>query len=248
MVVQIPVKERVHTRLPLPLLRTITLPQAETEDKIKYPESDGTPMAETDVHRDLMSDALLHPLKERYRNDPDVYVSGNLFLYYEEGNPSAVVAPDVFVVFGVPKRQRRIYKLWEENKAPDIVLELTSDSTYREDLSDKRLIYESIGVREYFLFDPLRDYLTPPLQGFRLTSSYYVAIMPEQWTGGEWQIYSEVLNLMLRSNGSTLRLYDPLSEQYLLSGSEEAEAHRRAEERAQAAEAELARLRATLAQ
>ncbi len=68
-------KRRV-TRLPLPY-RSIT--RAETE--IAYPESDGEPMAETDVHRDLMTDSLLHPLKEYFRHRDDVYVSGNLFLY-----------------------------------------------------------------------------------------------------------------------------------------------------------------------
>lgn len=197
-------------------------------------------MAETDIHRDLITDALLHPLKERFRNQDDVYVSGNLLLYYEEGNRSAMVAPDVFVVLGIPDRQRRVYKLWEEGKAPDIVFELTSENTYRVDLSDKRLLYEALGVREYFLFDPLGDYLRPPLQGFRLTDSYYLPVTPERWTEGEWQIHSQVLDLTLRTDGSTLRLYDPEQDRYLLSRAEEAEARR-------AAEAEVELLRAMLA-
>ena len=120
-------------------------------------------MAETDVHRDLMTDALLHPLKEYFRDQTDVYISGNLLLYYEQGRPSAVIAPDVFVVFGVPHHQRRIYKLWEEPQAPAVVFELTSKSTYHTDLSTKRFLYETLGVREYFLFDPLHEYLRPPL-------------------------------------------------------------------------------------
>jgi Uma2 family endonuclease len=245
MMLKAPTKQRERTRLPLPSsYRTDAPPSTET----KYPESDGEPMAETDTHRDLMTDALLHPLKERYRDAPDVYVSGNLFLYYEEGDPNAVVAPDVFVVFGVPDHQRRIYKLWEENHPPDIVFELTSKHTYREDLSDKRLVYEELGVREYFLFDPLKDYLRPPLQGFRLKDSYFVAVMPESWDDGEWQIHSQVLGLTLRSDGSWLRLYDPEQERYLLTRSEETEARRQAEARAEAAEAELARLRALLEQ
>ncbi len=227
----------------------ITLPVIEP----RYPEADGEPMAETDVHRDLMTDALLHPLKERFRQESDVYVSGNLFLYYEKGNPAAVVAPDVFVVFGVSNRRRRTYKLWEENKAPDVVFELTSRSTYREDLSDKRLVYEMLGVREYFLFDPLRDYLRPPLQGFRLNEFYYVSAMPEPWDEGEWQIHSQVLGLTVHTDGSTLRLYDPGQDRYLFSRPEEAQARREeakarrlAEARAATAEAELTRLRAIL--
>ncbi len=225
------------------------LPPEEAE----YPESDGQPMAETDTHLEQMVDALMHPLKERYRNDADVYISGNLFVYYEEGNPRAVVAPDVFVVFGVPKKLRRIYKVWEEGRPPDIVFELTSRKTYREDLSDKRILYEELGVREYFLFDPLRDYLRPPLQGFRLHDGYYQPLLPDSLPDGEWQIDSEVLGLTLQTNGSFLRLYDPQQERFLLSRAEEAEARRQAEAQLaqeiaarQALEAELARLRAQL--
>jgi len=198
-------------------------------------------MAETDTHRVQMTDALIYPLKERYRHRTDVYVSGNLFLYYEEGNPGSVVAPDVFVVFGVPNQLRRIYKLWEEKKAPDVVFELTSRKTYQEDLSKKRLLYEELGVGEYFLFDPLREYLRPPLQGFRLVDDYYVPVIPEQLDNGEWQTSSEVLELILRTEGSSLRLYDPEQKRYLLMPAEEAEARR-------AAEAEVERLRALLAQ
>jgi len=225
------------------------LPSAEVE----YPESDGQPMAETDTHLEQMVDALLHPLKERYRNDADVYVSGNLFVYYEEGNPKAVVAPDVFVVFGVPKKLRRIYKVWEEGRPPDIVLELTSRKTYREDLSDKRILYEELGIREYFLFDPLRDYLRPPLQGFRLHDGCYRPLLPDDLPDGEWQIDSEVLGLTLQTAGSFLRLYDPQTERYLLSRPEEAEARRQAEtklaevvDKQRALEEELARLRTEL--
>ena len=198
-------------------------------------------MAETDTHRVQMTDALIYPLKERYRHRTDVYVSGNLFLYYEEGNPGSVVAPDVFVVFGVPNQLRRIYKLWEEKKAPDVVFELTSRKTYQEDLSKKRLLYEELGVGEYFLFDPLREYLRPPLQGFRLVDDYYVPVIPEQLNNSEWQTSSEVLELILRTEGSSLRLYDPEQKRYLLMPAEEAEARR-------AAEAEVERLRALLAQ
>lgn len=236
--------ERIPLVLPHKTMpKNVTRPVIET----RYPEADGEPMAETDVHRDLMTDALLHPLKERFRQESDVYVSGNLFLYYEKGNPSAVVAPDVFVVFGVSNQQRRTYKLWEESKSPDVVFELTSGSTYREDLSDKRLVYEMLGVREYFLFDPLRDYLRPPLQGFRLNEFYYVSVMPEPWSEGEWQIHSQVLGLTVRTDGPTLRLYDPEQDRYLFSRPEEAQARRLAEARATTAETEIARLQAILA-
>ena len=72
-----------------------------------------------------------------YQAQPRVYVSGNLFIYYEEGNPQANIAPDVFVVFGAPKRDRPSYLLWSEPKAPDFVLEITSRRTRREDQETK---------------------------------------------------------------------------------------------------------------
>ena len=89
------------------------------EKKIKaaptvvYPESDGKPMAETEYHRDIMID-FIQMLKHYFRNVNDVHVSGNLLMYYEEGNPRKSVSPDVFVAFGVSKKRRRTYKIWEE--------------------------------------------------------------------------------------------------------------------------------------
>jgi len=78
-----------------------------------YPETDLQPMAETDYHIQEMTN-LWQILQDFYRNDSDIYVATNLFLYYEEGNPHACVSPDVFIVQGVEKKPRRIYKLWEE--------------------------------------------------------------------------------------------------------------------------------------
>lgn len=199
---------------------------------VEYPSSDGKPMAEADEHRDQMTDSLLHPLKERYRDAPQVYISGNLLLYYEEGNPRASVAPDVFVVFGIEKRLRPKYLLWKEGKAPDVTFELTSKSTRKNDPGKKRLLYEKLGVREYFIFDPERDYLKPPLQGFRLVGKAYVPMTPKDLGDDNWELYSEVLGLVLRTDGPTLRLYDPVQGAYLLTRGQEAEARRQAEEQA----------------
>ena len=210
--------------------------------EIEYPESDGTPMAETGEHRIQMTEALIWPLQTFFRERQDVYISGNLFLYYEEGNPRKVVAPDVFVVLGVPNKLRRVYKLWEEGKAPDVVFELTSPSTRDEDVSHKRFLYEALGVEEYFLFDPLRDYLQPPLQGFRLEGeTYYTPLRPERLPTGEWQLSSNVLGLILQTEGRGLRLFDPARQRFLLKPQE-------VEEARQAAEAEVERLKALLAQ
>lgn len=70
---------------------------------IVYPTSDGKPMAETDIHRDLMTD-FIWMLKQHFKDKSNVYVSGNLLIYYEKGEPRKSISPDVFVVFGVEKR------------------------------------------------------------------------------------------------------------------------------------------------
>jgi Uma2 family endonuclease len=202
---------------------------------IDYPESDGRPLGETDTHREEIVD-LLDALKRRYRNDPNVYVAGNLFVYYEQGNRSAVVSPDVFVVFGVPKRWRRTYKLWVEKKSPSFVIEVTSESTCDEDV-DKMRKYARLGVAEYFLFDPLDEYLVPRFQGFRLAGDRYEPIQPDA-DGG---LTSRTTGLRLRVEDERLRLVDAATGEPLLRMQEieemETAARRAAEARAESAEA-----------
>src|SRR5438874_1585552 len=136
-----------------------TAPTTPPHWKNGYPTSDGKPMAETDWHRDLMV-MLIETLKAFYRDSPRTYVSGNLLIFYEQGNKRRHVSPDVFVVKGVPKHDRPNYLVWEEGKGPDLVIELTSSSTRREDVKKKFDLYQNtLKVKEYFLFDPLGDYL-----------------------------------------------------------------------------------------
>ena len=178
-------------------------------DAVDYPDSDGQPVAETDFQRKPLwyaNDALAR----RYRDRDDVYVSANLFVYYEQGNPRAVVAPDVFVVFGAPGHDRRSYKLWEEPKAPDFVLEITSRSTRTEDEGTKRRVYARLGVREYWRFDPTGDWLDPPLDGERLAAGRRYARLPLGASpDGSLTGRSEVLGLDLAVVDGRLRLRDP---------------------------------------
>ena len=185
------------------------LPKLVREDN-DYPTSDGRPMAETDLHRELMF-ALIEVLQHRYAGDPDVYVSGDLLIFYEEGNKRRHVAPDVFVVFGVPKGPRENYLVWQEGKGPDVVIEVTSKTTKAEDLRKKPDLYrDRLGVREYFLFDPRAEYLTPPMQGFRRVKDEF---RPIKLVAG--RLPSKVLGLHLERDGTTLRLWDPTTETWL---------------------------------
>jgi len=171
--------------------------------QVEYPESDGKPMAETDVHRRELMHAIL-TLQEHFKAEEDVYIAGDLLIYYQEGNPQASVAPDVFYVKGVPRGDRRTYKLWEEQVAPQVVIEFSSRSTCREDLGHKRILYWKLGVQEYFLMDPLEEYLKPALQGFRRGESNYLTLMPDK----DGQLLSRVLGLWLRPEGDALRFVE----------------------------------------
>ena len=235
-----------------------------------YPDSDGEPVGETEYH----FVALWHlygALAHWYRRRDDVHVAGDMLLYYEEGNPSAVRGPDIMVSKGVcGKHFRRSFRTWEEGVVPTVIIEITSKKTRDEDEGPKPRIYADIGVREYFMFDPQGDYLHPRLRGFQLASGQYVP-MPADVEG---RLFSPELGLQLSVDDYLLRLIDPASRQPLPTDEEyaeqiaeaqriaaeaertaseaertaaaakrEAEAERR---RAATLEAELARLRALL--
>ena len=142
---------------------------------IVYPESDGETMAETDKHRDLMVD-FIQILRNYYQNEKDVYVSGNLLMYYEKGNPRKSISPDVFVVFGVEKKQRNTYLIWAETQTPDFVLEVASPSTFLKDIGEKKELYASVlAVKEYYIYDPMGQ-IVPSFVGYRLINGVYQEI------------------------------------------------------------------------
>jgi Uma2 family endonuclease len=221
-----------------PTLPTLASVPATRKRQANYPERDGNPVAETDLH----ITQLLHcrdVLRQYFSNRAhEVYVSGNNFLYYEEGNPKARVSPDGYVVFGVEQKERRSYKTWEENgKLPSIVFEFTSQSTKREDLSDKMTLYENLGIDEYVLFDPQGDYLPAPhLRLYRLDPS--VGYVPQPIV--DLRVHSTVLGLDLVATEHKMRLWNPQTQEFLPTLHE-------AMMRVSALEEELARLREQLA-
>jgi Uma2 family endonuclease len=184
-----------------------------TPSQVEYPHSDGQPVGETPEHCENLLH-LVHVLRQWFADDAMTYVAGNSFLYYEEGNPRRHVSPDVFVVRGIPKLPpRRRYLVWEERKAPDLIIELTSTSTFQEDQERKFALYRDVfHVQEYFLFDPLGECLEPRLQGFRLRRGEYVPI--RRLKG---RLPSKVLGLHLEPDDWELRLYDPKANRWLLT-------------------------------
>ena len=213
-----------------------TLSRAAVE--VEYPSSDGKPLAENDAQLA----AILYgvgALRVRYAARRDVYVSGDLLIYYEEGNPRASVAPDVFVVFGVEDRERMSYRVWEEGKGPDFVLEVASPSTWQEDVGPKRRVYAELGVKEYWIYDPTGKHLKSALQGYRLAGGGYERQPSVESVDGTRSLYSETLGLDLWAKGGKMRFRDPETGLDLLSHDEE---HARAE----AAEARVAELEALI--
>jgi Uma2 family endonuclease len=235
--------------------------------EIEYPESDGKPVGETDFHISVIF-YLRAALRYFFRQVSDVYTAANMLFYYEEGDTSKFKVPDVFVVRGVTKHDRRTYKLWEENAAPIVAFEITSRSTKWEDIGDKKGFYEALGVKEYYLFDPVGEYLKPRFQGYRLEKGGY----RRRTRNKDGSIISEEMGVILKPDGPMLRLIDPTTNEVVPSMEEavenayaarlqveleaerarveaqraqaEAERAQAAVERADTAEAEVARLRA----
>ena len=226
----------------------MSLVQPSRKYEIEYPESDGQPIGETDLHRDWMF-RILELLRHRYQNQ-QVYVASDLLVYFEEGVPHRFVVPDVFVVLNCDPGRRRTFKTWEESKIPDVVFEVTSRSSRKDDESYKPKIYDQIGVQEYFLYDPTSDYLKPPLKGFRRSSAGLAEIPPNEEQG----VTCQTLGIELKLVGDDLVFLDAETRKPLLTG-EESEREAREVERAgreveragrEAAERHAAKLQAEL--
>ena len=160
-------------------------------------------MAENDEHcRAILS--IRAPPHVRFRDSAD------LPLYYERGNLRKCVAPDVLVARGVAAGPRRTYLLWEEGRPPDFVVEVSSPDSRNADRTEKRELYARLGVREYFLFDPVCEdgEHDGRLQGYRLWDRGSVEMGQGGAAGSGAELESEVLWLSLRPEGKRVRLRD----------------------------------------
>ena len=230
---------------------TATLPVTEqTEIKeIFYPSADGEPVAETFDHLY----ALLTTLEviKQYLANRQATVLADQFLYYSKGFPKLRVAPDVMVIFDVPPGGRDNYKLWEEGQVPSVIFEMTSAGTQEKDQVFKKMLYEQLGVKEYWLFDPKGEWIEEKLRGYRLQGEIYEPITDSR---------SEPLELRLQIEGSIIGFYREDTGEKLLIPDELAEAlhqevvaRQQAEsqleqerQRAEEAEAQLEQLKAKL--
>ena len=209
------------------------VPSGEIEE---YPYSDGRILMEADPHANAIVE-MRNKLRRHFAAVGNIYVAGSMAVYFREGDQQAVVAPDVFVVLGVEKRDRRSYKIWEEGGVvPALVIEVASPSTRRLDATSKQGTYERMGVTEYWRFDPDGSQIPQGLEGWRLEGVKYRPLAARRQAGGARTYWSEVLGLDLRPEGRLLRFRDPRTGQDLMTHAEAHDARENAEHRADNAE------------
>ncbi len=191
------------------------------ETRVTYPESDGQPMADnTRQFRWIVT--LEGGIEALFRDNPNVFVAGDLFWYPKEGHPEIRHAPDVMVVFGRPKGDRDSYMQWlEDGIAPQVVFEVLSPGNTVMEMNRKLKFYDRYGVEEYYIYDP--D--TGELEGWQREHAHLVPI--ETMPG--W--VSPRLGVRFELEGGQLTVYRPDGQRFLTY--EELEAHRAlAEQRA----------------
>ena len=229
-----------------PYSKDTFIPYVPTDDIDLYPSEDGKPIAASDYHLRLLI-WTLQALEAHFAQNPEVYITGDIMMYYREGDPRKSISPDVLVCFGINPKLRLTYKTWEEGKAPDFVMEFSSKTTYDKDLSEKMDVYASLGIQNYFLYDAEGLYLPSPMMGFNLVDGEYVAVSADERGG----FRASALNLDFHIRDGEIAIYDPIADEWLQTRAERTEiAEARteiAEARAETAEAEAAQLREELA-
>ena len=211
--------------------------RSQPPSTVFYPESDGKPMGETDFHIQTIT-YLYQALGAFFASRSDVKVLADIMFYYEEGNLRKVFSPDVMVVQGVGNHLRRSYKLWEENEFPQVIFEISSRSTWGEDLNKKWLLFQQFGVKEYYIFDPEYDYLPEPLVAYRVKRGELKQVAVKNH-----RIFSEELGLEIVDTGEGLRLFNPTTKEFLGTLGEEHQARLKAEAEVERSRQELARLK-----
>ena len=187
-------------------------------------------------------------LKHCFRGRRKLLIAYDMLVIYRRGKDAVSLAPDVLVSFGVPPGPRASYSVRGEGKPPDVVLEFASPSTVKADAGKKKEKYRRMGVREYWLVDPVGGYHDPRVQGFQLVDGVYERLLWKEGSDGMVAVWSPVLQLEVRFVDGWLRFWDREKARYvelpeeererLQRGAEarlenEAEARHRAEARAE---------------
>ena len=204
---------------PIPVPRPKVLEEPRTprlrgQEDARHPAEDGQPMASNVFEARTMVDSE-SVLRHRFNPRDDVYVGIDQLVYYTEGEDPKSVAPDVFVSFDVPSYMRDIYRIAEEGKPPDWVIEIASRATYTKDVDEKKDLYEAMGVGEYWVYDPKGDMHDPRLRAWVLGPGGYEELADLKRPGLEVALRSEALGLEFHFDGTDLRMWDPVERAYL---------------------------------
>ena len=175
--------------------------QPAVPDDVHYPDSDGHFLPDNPLQAHAVVN-LRFALHQHFEKVQNVVLEGDMFLYYEEGNPAASIAPDIYVVLNHDLGKRSVYKFWEEGKPPDFALEVISPSSKLRNSQDKRALYARLGIGEYFLFQPDPEERGQRLVGYRLWDQGYDELPAEQ----DGAVCSKALGVSLRVEGANLRL------------------------------------------
>ncbi len=216
-------------------------PEIIGEEEILYPESHEDDMGESSIHYQLISyffDAVKFFLKDQ----KDVFIAANMNLYYREKNPNKYYTPDIMVAFGVSGHNRKVYKLWEEEVCPQVIFEVSSDTTWKKDISDKVEDYGLLGVDEYYLLDPENLYLPLPLMAYRRDETGRLRLL----LTNDNRVLSPLLKLEIVWENRKFRLFDPENQEFLLTTEEAKTKADKLQSENERLKAELDRLKAEL--
>jgi Uma2 family endonuclease len=177
----------------------------DLDEDLLFPDSDGQPMSDnTEQYEWIVK--IKENLEIIFVNDPNVFIAGDLLWYPLRSTLVSPVAPDVMIVFGRPKGRRGSYRQWnEENIPPQVVFEILSPSNTQAEMARKLEFYDTYGVEEYYLYNPMRC----RLQGWQRQGENLVEIIPiNDWT-------SPRLGMGFVWDESSLELYRPDGERFL---------------------------------
>jgi Uma2 family endonuclease len=224
---------------------------SQPDQDLLYPSSDGKPMADNTLQYRWIV-LIKENLEILFAAIPDVLIVADLLWYPIEVNqpPAPSQAPDVMVVFGRPKGERRSYRQWQEaDIPPQVVFEILSDSnktaTGEREMQRKLAFYQQYGVEEYYIYDPDKFILAGWLrQGEQLVPIEAISnwVSPRLQIRFAWQAGAELV--LHRPDGQ--RFLSPVElEERLVRERQRAEAEQqRAETERQRAEAERQRAEA----
>ena len=212
-----------------------------TTEQIIYPCSDGQPMADSTIQYKLIV-KIKEGCESLFKNDPNVFVAADLLWYPVEGRPDISQAPDVMVIFGRPKGDRRSYLQFnEDNIAPQVAFEIRSHNDRQTKMYKKLSFYNPYGVDEYYLYDPENN----DLSGWQRIERNLELIEPmEGWVSPRLGVRFELGEAGLeiyRPDGQRFLSYAELEEQGELNRQRAEQEAQRAEQEAQRAEQEAQR-------